>query len=59
MGSDVIFEGELLVGISWDSYLVTGVRITPNIILEVAEIGKYTLIITPLKSSGYCIYHQV
>jgi len=39
MGSDVIFQRELLVEISWGPYLVTRVRVTANLILEVAEIG--------------------
>jgi len=39
MGSDVIFQRELLVEISGGPYLVTRVRVTPNLISEVAEIG--------------------
>jgi hypothetical protein len=39
MGSDVIFQREILVEISWGPYLVTRVRVTPNLILEVAEMG--------------------
>jgi len=39
MGSDVIFQRELPVEISGGPYLVTRVRVTPNLISEVAEIG--------------------
>ena len=39
MGSNVIFQRELLFEISWGPYLVTRVQVTPNLILEVAQIG--------------------
>jgi hypothetical protein len=57
MGSDVMFQRELLVEISWGPYLVTRVRVTPNLILEVAEIDTAYVNINPLKSCGYFIYH--
>jgi hypothetical protein len=38
-GSDVIFQRELLVEISWSPYLVTRVWVIPNLISEVAVIG--------------------